>query len=492
MTTGTPTHKVSLVLGGGNINDGTFNQLAFEGAAAACTASESCLLEVDRIDDSTGSYVGVEEEKFFCECEYAAMDSDLVIGVGFLHEQSIHRAAFCVPDTKFAVVDVAYGGPNGNGNNIEGIIFAEDQSGYLAGIIAGGVSVTKMVGVIGGLAIAPVKRFIQGFINGVASVCPDCTTTVIYCPFGGPEATTNLECPGQFADVQFGVEVADWFTARNYDVLFGAGGLTGSAGIKYASAPAGTSFTLAGATSVTGRVRGNSAQPYVIGVDKDEWTTTFENGAWVGASKLITSALKRVDVGTSVAVTNYLSGTALGRNFLLDASNGGVGFAEPHAASSNAPFFGPVTPTITAAANEAYSAMALGTFFTGVDANGDPVAAPPPPELVSMNHSPPPPSPPLCVQPIACTDAAYFTYGRTHGMCVTSTEEWLHLRDERPVFYVLAVIGALTVVLLVLALGRRLYRFFKRRKVNEAKLELASRDSANPAHIELAHQVATA
>ena len=379
MTTGTPTHKVSLVLGGGNINDGTFNQLAFEGAAAACTASESCLLEVDRIDDSTGSYVGVEEEKFFCECEYAAMDSDLVIGVGFLHEQSIHRAAFCVPDTKFAVVDVAYGGPNGNGNNIEGIIFAEDQSGYLAGIIAGGVSVTKMVGVIGGLAIAPIKRFIQGFINGVASVCPECTTTVVYCPFGGPEAHTNLECPGQFADVAFGVEVADWFTARNYDVLFGAGGLTGSAGIKYASAPAGTSFTLGGATSVTNRIKVNSAQPYVIGVDKDEWTTTFENGAWVGASKLITSALKRVDVGTSVAVTNYLSGTALGRNFLLDASNGGVGFAEPHAASSNAPFFGPVTPTITAAANEAYSAMALGTFFTGVDSNGDPVAAPPPP-----------------------------------------------------------------------------------------------------------------
>ena len=53
MTTGTPTHKVSLVLDGGNINDGTFNQLAFEGARDACTASASCLLEVDRIDDST-------------------------------------------------------------------------------------------------------------------------------------------------------------------------------------------------------------------------------------------------------------------------------------------------------------------------------------------------------------------------------------------------------------------------------------------------------
>ena len=43
----TAAHKVSLVLDGGNINDGTFNQLAFEGAYDACNAGANCCLEVE-------------------------------------------------------------------------------------------------------------------------------------------------------------------------------------------------------------------------------------------------------------------------------------------------------------------------------------------------------------------------------------------------------------------------------------------------------------
>ena len=41
-------HKVSLVLDGGDIDDGTFNQLAYEGALAACTDAADCCREVER------------------------------------------------------------------------------------------------------------------------------------------------------------------------------------------------------------------------------------------------------------------------------------------------------------------------------------------------------------------------------------------------------------------------------------------------------------
>ena len=51
MCSGSYDHKVSLVLDGGNINDGTFNQLAYEGAVSACTAAKNCCLEVDRFRD---------------------------------------------------------------------------------------------------------------------------------------------------------------------------------------------------------------------------------------------------------------------------------------------------------------------------------------------------------------------------------------------------------------------------------------------------------
>ena len=82
---GSFTHKVTLVLDGGNINDGTFNQLAYEGGVAACTAAASCCLEVDRVDDD----VEDAETRFFCELEYAAQDSDMVVGVGFLVRDAI-------------------------------------------------------------------------------------------------------------------------------------------------------------------------------------------------------------------------------------------------------------------------------------------------------------------------------------------------------------------------------------------------------------------
>ena len=94
----------------------------------------------------------------------------------------------------------------------------------------------------------------------------------------------------------FGVGVARYLINKDVDVIFGAGGLTGSAGIKYASAPQGTAFALSAATAFDGS-KTESATPYVVGVDNDEYYTTFESGAWPGASKLITSALKKVDKG---------------------------------------------------------------------------------------------------------------------------------------------------------------------------------------------------
>ena len=102
--------------------------------------------------------------------------------------------------------------------------------------------------------------------------------------------------------------------------------------VKYASAPQGTSYSLTGRTSFTG-TKTEAQAPYVIGVDTDEYYTTFESGAWPGASKLITSALKKVDKAVQLSIENYVNGVASGSNFRLDASNGGVGFAPAHDAS---------------------------------------------------------------------------------------------------------------------------------------------------------------
>ena len=104
---------------------------------------------------------------------------------------------------------------------------------------------------------------------------------------------------------------------------------------------------------------------YVIGVDTDEYYTTFESGAWPGASKLITSALKKVDKGVQLSIENFFNGVASGSNFRLDASNGGVGFAPAHDASDV------VTAAITAMAQSVFDSMAAGTFSTYIQPDGE-------------------------------------------------------------------------------------------------------------------------
>ena len=132
---GTYSTKISLVTTGySNIEDGTFNSLAIRGAMMACTEANSCCLEVD-MPDSTGT-----ETDYFCEMKYASQDSDMVIGVGFLHAGATLDAATCVTDTNFAAIDVEYSFHPGG--NLEGLIFEDSQGGYLAGYLAGLVAET--------------------------------------------------------------------------------------------------------------------------------------------------------------------------------------------------------------------------------------------------------------------------------------------------------------------------------------------------------------
>ena len=201
-----------------------------------------------------------------------------------------------VPDTKFATVDEDFTArPE---SNLEGIVFDEAQSGFLAGWMAGlvaGVSTNKKVGVITVAPddVAPVKRFIIGFTNGVAEACPACADTVV------------KECgwaDGGFGAPTCGIEKAQELFPMGVDVIFGAGGYTGSIGITYAAAPVGTTIEYRKPSPRNAkeasfpRASSNpqpSRRPYVIGVDADEYYTTFKGGTQPGADKIITSALKK-------------------------------------------------------------------------------------------------------------------------------------------------------------------------------------------------------
>jgi len=123
---------------------------------------------------------------YYCTFEQAvALSPDLAVGVSFQYTSAISELAAANPDIDFAGIDIGFDPPI---DNVEGFIWKEDQSGYLAGVAAGEVAIEtgrKTLGAVGGIAVPAVKKFINGFVDGVLAVCPDCT---VYETFSSPSA----------------------------------------------------------------------------------------------------------------------------------------------------------------------------------------------------------------------------------------------------------------------------------------------------------------
>ena len=82
---------------------------------------------------------------------------------------------------------------------------------------------------------------------------------------------------GGFAAPQCGIDMCKEFIEAGYGIVFGAGGFTGSTGIQYCAAPAGT--------EIEGVTKTESTQVWVVGVDQDEFLSTFASGAGPGAGE---------------------------------------------------------------------------------------------------------------------------------------------------------------------------------------------------------------
>lgn len=304
--------KVGLVTDVGKINDGTFNQFAYEGLKRA----ESELgVEINYIETQAQTDYGKNIDQF------ASQGYNMIIGVGFLMGDAIKEASAKYPNIKFAIVDSAYDPPL---SNVEALVFAEDEAGYLAGALAAQISKSGTVAAVGGIEIPPVQRFLLGFENGAKSINPDIQVKRVFID--------------SFTDRARGAEAARSFIAEGADVIFGAGGQTGSGAIQ-AAAQDGV---------------------FVIGVDQDEYLTTFQRGAAPGADKIVSSAQKRVDVAVFNAIKTAVDGTFKGGTVLFNAANDGVGLAEAHDAAAT------ITPEIKAQLDKIQQGLADGSIKTNV------------------------------------------------------------------------------------------------------------------------------
>ncbi len=164
-TTASSSFKVGLITDTGGLNDRGFNHLAYVGLQKAA----SDLGVQTRVVQSSSPAEYIPNLSALARQGY-----NLVIGVGYTEIDAMKAVAKTFPKTSFAIVDVA-NADEGNAPNVEGLLFKEQQVGYLAGYAAGLAAKADgatAVSSVGGEKQPPVDRYIAGYQAGAKAAYP--------------------------------------------------------------------------------------------------------------------------------------------------------------------------------------------------------------------------------------------------------------------------------------------------------------------------------
>ncbi len=267
-------HKIAFVTDVGTLNDQSFNEAGWNGvlqAAVQLGLPEECFgfIETQDSADYRPNIDSFVNEGF-----------DIIVTSGFAMGAATHQAGIDLPDVFFIGTDQgqvdADFAPEPL-DNVAGLIFHEDVSGFLAGALAGLMTETDVVGGVYGCPfIPPVARFEVGYYNGAKYVNPDVEVLNVYHP-GSLD-----DC---FTDPVWAADTAGTLIDEGADVIFGAGGLTGNGGLVAAC----------------------NQDKMVIGVDVDQFLTLPEV-----ADCIVSSATKGLTADVTALILAAVNGTFAG------------------------------------------------------------------------------------------------------------------------------------------------------------------------------------
>ena len=167
--------RVGLIVDKGQLDDNGFNELAFHGVQRA----EKELGIKGRVSESASSADYIPNMTSLARQGY-----DLVIGVGFAQGDAVGKVAQKYPETKFAIIDVDQAFVPGKPANVQGLLFREQEVGYLAGYLAGLEEKRRagkdVISAVGGMKEPPVDRFIAGYFAGAEKAAPGIQTILDY------------------------------------------------------------------------------------------------------------------------------------------------------------------------------------------------------------------------------------------------------------------------------------------------------------------------
>ncbi|MBC5648306.1 BMP family lipoprotein [Christensenella tenuis] len=266
------TLNVALVADLGGINDQSFNQSAWEGMQKL----EADLgYQVKYLESAQESDFGSNLDKLTDE------EPDMIWGVGFLMADAMLNAAKTNPDQKYGIVDSSY---EETPENLTSVLFKAQESSFLVGYIAGRMTETDHVGLVGPIKNPIIDQFEYGFRAGVAYAAKELDKDI----------AVDVQYAESFSDNAKAKAIATVMYNDGADILFA---MTGGASIGVIEAA-------------------KEMDQYVIGVDRDQNYLAPEN--------VLTSAIKNVDqviykITREIADGTFAGGTATSYGLAEDA-----------------------------------------------------------------------------------------------------------------------------------------------------------------------------
>ncbi len=270
---------IVLVTDVNQLNDHGFNQLAYQGLKRAQR----------ELGINGAVYQSPSAQAYIPNLAQAARKgAALVISVGFDQANAVAAAAKQFPKTHFAIIDVDQATLTGKPKNVEGLIFKEQEVGYLAGYLAGLVEKqqggTGTIGSVGGQKQPPVDRYIAGYRAGARAADPGIKLLNAYSQ--------------------------DWVDQAKCK----------QAALDQIAAGASIVFQVAGGCGLGALDAAKEKGVWGIGVDADQ--------SYLG-KEVLTSAMKRVDTSVYATIQQVIAGHfAGGTNAVFSLKNNGVGLGK--------------------------------------------------------------------------------------------------------------------------------------------------------------------
>jgi basic membrane protein A len=278
--------KIGLAFDTGGEGDRSFNDAAVAGVEAAIEEHGG---EVTKLSPNADA-----SNRADLLTQLADQGFNPIIAVGFAYSEVIGEVAQQYPDVTFAQVDGAVEDA-GSPANLTGLLFAEEQGSFLAGVAAALKTESNHIGFVGGVQTPLIQKFEAGYVAGAQAVKPDITIDRQYISPAGDFSGFNDPARGQI--------VAQGMYDAGADIVYHAAGGSGIGVFQAAAA----------------------SQGRAIGVDSDQYQTVDDPAL---QAVIMTSMLKRVDVAVQNFIGQFVDRNVTGgENEVYDLQADGVGLA---------------------------------------------------------------------------------------------------------------------------------------------------------------------